>query len=68
MIVFIIVALVLTIMFLVVYNIQLQKRIEQYANNRLRDQKLSVINDFLNIAGEGDSVDEKLNKINETVI
>ena len=68
MIVFIIVALVLTIMFLVVYNIKLQKRIEQYANNRLRDQKLSVINDFLNIAGEGDSVDEKLNKINETVI
>ena len=68
LIVFIIVALVLTIMFLVVYNIQLQKRIEQYANNRLRDQKLSVINDFLNIAGEGDSVDEKLNKINETVI
>ena len=60
--------LLLAIAVLVVYNIQVQKKIEEYKNLDERRNKLSVIQDFLNIAGEENTVDEKLKKINEIVI
>ncbi len=68
MVILVIGVLVLAIIFLVVYNIQVQKKIEEYKNLDERRSKLSVIQDFLNIAGEAETVDEKLNKINEIVI
>ena len=60
--------LLLAIAVLVVYNIQVQKKIEEYKNLEERRNKLSVIQDFLNIAGEENAVDDKLRKINEIVI
>ena len=60
--------LLLAIAVLVVYNIQVQKKIEEYKNLDERRNKLSVIQDFLNIAGEENTVDEKLKKINEISI
>lgn len=60
--------LLLAIAVLVVYNIQVQKKIEEYKNLEERRNKLSVIQDFLNIAGEENTVDDKLRKINEIVI
>jgi diguanylate cyclase (GGDEF)-like protein len=64
----VIVVLLLAIMVLIVYNIQVQRKVEEYKNLEERRSKLSVIQDFLNVAGEGTSVDEKLKTINDIVI
>ncbi len=68
MIILIIVLLLVAIIFLIVYNIQLQRRIEEKENLEERRNKLSVIQEFLTIAGETSTVDEKLRKINEIII
>ena len=68
MVIIVIVVLLIAIIILVAYNIHIQKDIEAY--NNLNDQinKLSVIKDFMRIAGEEDSVESKINKINDIVI
>lgn len=61
-------ALIVAIIVLIVYNIQVQRKIQEYKNLEDRRNKLSVIQDFLSIAGAEESVDSKLQKINEIVI
>ena len=61
-------ALIIAIIVLIVYNIQVQRKIQEYKNLEDRRNKLSVIQDFLSIAGAEESVDSKLQKINEIVI
>lgn len=64
----VIVILIVVIGVLVSYNIHIQKKIDSYNNiNQLIDQ-LTVLQDFMKIAGEEDSVDTKLNAINDIVI
>ena len=68
MVILVIAVLLVAISVLVIYNIQVQRKIEEYKNLEERRNKLSVIQDFLNVAGEGTTVDDKLNKINDIVI
>lgn len=68
MIIIVIVILVLAILVLGVYNYHIQKKIDSYNNMNERINNLSVLQDFMKIAGEEDSVEEKLRKINEIVI
>ena len=68
MIILIIVLLLIAIVVLIVYNIQLQRKIEEKENLEERRNKRSVIQEFLTIAGETSTVDEKLRKINEIII
>ena len=68
MIILIIVLLLIAIVVLIVYNIQLQRKIEEKENLEERRNKLSVIQEFLTIAGDSESVDDKLRRINEIVI
>ena len=64
----VIVILIVVIGVLVSYNIHIQKKIDSYNNiNQLIDQ-LTVLQDFMKIAGEEDSVETKLNAINDIVI
>ena len=64
----IIVVLVIAICVLVVYNLQIQKKIEAFNNINERINNLSILQDFMKIAGEEESVEDKLAKINEIVI
>ena len=68
MVILVIAILVVAIVVLVVYNLHIQKKIEAYNNINDRINNLSVLQDFMKIAGQEESVDEKLKMINEIVI
>ncbi len=68
MIILIICLLVVAIVVLLVYNIHIQKKIESYNNLGARINSLSVLQDFMKIAGEEETVENKLKKINDIVI
>ena len=64
----IIIILVIAIAVLIVYNIQIQKKLDSFKNLNEKISNLSVLQDFMKVAGEEEAVDAKLNKINEIVI
>ena len=64
----IIVILVIAICVLVVYNLQIQKKVEAFNNINEKINNLSILQDFMKIAGQEESVEDKLAKINEIVI
>ena len=64
----VIIALLCVIMVLIVYNVHIQKKIDTYNNINQQISDLSVLQDFMRVAGEEDSVEAKINKINEIVI
>lgn len=68
MVILVIVILLAAIAVLVAYNFHIQKKIEAFNNINQKINNLSVLQDFMKIAGEEDSVDNKLKKINEIVI
>ncbi len=68
MIILIILLLVAVIVTLIVYNIHIQKKIESFKNLNARVNNLSVLQDFMKLAGEEDSVENKLKRMNEIVI
>ena len=68
MIPLIIVILCLAIAVMVVFNIHITQRVKSYKNLEEKVNKLRVLQDFLKVAGEEETVDEKLNKINEVII
>lgn len=68
MVIVVIAVLLAAIVVLIAYNIHIQKKIEAFNNINQKISNLSVLQDFMKVAGEEESVDEKLNKINEIVI
>jgi len=68
LVIVVIIILLVAIFILVAYNFHIQKKIEAYNNINQKISNLSVLQDFMKVAGEEDSVDAKLNKINEIVI
>lgn len=68
MIIITILCLLVIILLLVVYNWHIQKKINAFNNINQKINNLSVLQDFMKIAGQEDTVDQKLNKINEIVI
>ena len=60
--------LLIAIVILVAYNLHIQKKIEAFNNINQKIGNLSVLQDFMKVAGEEETVDAKLNKINEIVI
>ena len=68
MVILVIGVLLIVIVVLIVYNIHIQKKIDTYNNINQQISNLSVLQEFMKVAGEEDSVDAKLNKINEIVI
>ena len=68
MAILIIIVLVVAICVLIVYNFQIQKKIEAFNNINERINNLSILQEFMKIAGQEESVEDKLAKINEIVI
>jgi len=53
---------------LLIYNIKLNRKIQQFNNLNRQANNLRVLQDFLSTIGEYSSVDEKIQKINEILI
>ena len=68
MVIGIIAVLVIVIAVLLAYNLHIQKKIDTYNNISQQISNLSVLQEFMKVAGEEDTVDAKINKINEIVI
>ena len=65
----IIIGILLFIVFaLIGYNIVINKKIEQYKNTDQKIKSLSVLQKFMNTIGEEETVDNKINKINNILI
>ena len=68
MIILVIALLVMVIVVLIIYNVLIQKKIEAFNNLNDRINNLSVLQDFMKVAGEEDSVENKLKRINDIII
>lgn len=66
--IFIVVILVAIIIVLLIYNITIHKKIQQFNNLSRQANNLKVLQDFLSTVGECSSVDEKIQKINDILI
>lgn len=60
--------LVAIIIVLLIYNIMIHKKIQQFNNLSRQANNLRVLQDFLSTIGECSSVDEKIQKINDILI
>lgn len=65
---FIVGILVAIIIVLLIYNITINKKIQQFNNLNRQANNLRVLQDFLSTIGECSSVDEKIQKINNILI
>ena len=65
---FIIGILVAIIIVLLIYNITINKKIQQFNSLNRQANNLKVLQDFLSTIGECTSVDEKIQKINDILI
>jgi len=68
LVILVIAILILAIAVLIAYNFHIQKKIAAYNNINDRINNLSVLQDFMKIAGQEESVDQKLKMINEIII
>ena len=68
MVIVVIIILLIAIIVLVAYNFHIQKKIEAYNNINQKISNLSVLQDFMKVAGEEDSVDAKLNSKQDTLV
>ena len=66
--IFIVGILVAIIIVLLIYNITIHKKIQQFNNLSRQANNLKVLQDFLSTVGECSSVDEKIQKINDILI
>ena len=53
---------------LVLYNLNIQKKIQKFKNINQRINNLSIVQDFMNTIGEDSTVDYKIQKINDILI
>ena len=64
----IIAILVIIVLLLLAYNVVINKRIQEYKNTSQKIKSLNVLQEFMNTIGEDESVDNKINKINNILI
>jgi len=63
-----IVVLISIILALILYNININKKIQNSKNLELKINSLNVLQDFMSTIGEEETVDNKINKINNILI
>ena len=68
MILIVIVLLVLIIAFLMIYNMSIHKKIQNFNNLSQKITSLNVLQDFMDTISEVTSADEKIKKINDILI
>lgn len=64
----IVVILVIIVIGLVIYNLNIHKKIQTFNNINQRINNLSIVQDFMSIVGDRISVDQKIQKMNDTLI
>lgn len=68
MLIIIVVILIIAVMSLVIYNLNIHKKIQTYKNINQKVNNLSVVQDFMNTIGETSTVGDKIKKINNILI
>lgn len=68
MIIAVVVILVLIVLGLVIYNINIHKKIQKFKNMNQKITNLYVVQDFMNAIGETSTVEQKIKKINDILI
>ena len=68
MIIGVVILLVIIVIGLIIYNINIHKKIQKFRNMNQRITNLNVVQDFINAVGETSSVEEKITKINDILI
>lgn len=68
MIIAVVVILVLIVLGLVIYNVNIHKKIQKFKNMNQKITNLYVVQDFMNAIGETSTVEEKIKKINDILI
>lgn len=68
MLIIVVVALIAVVVFLIIYNISIHKKIQNYRNINQKINNLSVVQEFMSTIGETSSVDDKIKKINDILI
>ena len=64
----VVIILVLIVIGLIIYNLNIHKKIQAFNNINQRINNLSIVQDFMNTIGEYSTVDEKIKKINDILI
>ena len=64
----IVLILVAIVMILLIYNIKIHRKIQEFNSLQRQANNLRVLQDFLSTIGETSSVDEKIKKINDILI
>ena len=68
MIIAIIILLVVTIVFLMLYNMSVHKKIETFTNLNQKVVSLNILQEFMDTVSKEETPDEKIRKINEILI
>ena len=68
MLIVIVIILIIVVIGLIIYNLNIHKKIQTYKNINQKINNLSVVQDFMSTIGETSSVDEKIKKINNILI
>lgn len=68
MLIGVVVILIVIIIGLIIYNLNIHKKIQTFRNINQKITNLSVVQDFMNTIGETSSVDTKIKKMNEILI
>ena len=68
MIIAIVLILVVIIVLLMVYNISIHNKIQNFTNLNQKIANLNILQDFMNTTSEITSVDEKIKRINDILI
>ena len=68
MLIVIVIILIIVVLGLIIYNLNIHKKIQTYRNINQKINNLSVVQDFMSTIGETSTVDEKIKRINEILI
>ena len=68
MLIAVVIILIIVVLGLIIYNLNIHKKIQTYRNINQKINNLSVVQDFMSTIGETSTVDEKIKRINEILI
>lgn len=64
----IVIILIMIVLGLVVYNLNIHKKIQTFNNINQRINNLSIVQDFMNVVGDRTTVENKIERINDILI
>ena len=68
MLVVVVIILLTVVIGLIIYNVNIHKKIQNYRNINQKINNLSVVQEFMSTIGESSTVDDKIKKINDILI